>query len=147
MVVAGDGPLGYYTASYSPASGALQWERSYQASARIEEYLSALAVGPGGMIAVTGASNGDFVSFNRVLDYATVVYREGLAPVSIERLDAGVRLRFPGIAGRSYALERATSLRGRWNRIHTAIAPASGIVEHLENIPPTDNAFYRATEL
>jgi hypothetical protein len=146
-VIAGDGPSGYYAASYALADGALLWERNYHASTRIDEYVSGLAVGPGGTIALTGASNGDFVSFDRVFDYATVLYREGLAPLSMERLNDGFRFRFTGIFGRSYALERAKSLSGPWNRIHTAIAPASGIVEHLENIPLTENAFYRTTGL
>jgi len=46
---------------------------------------SALALGPGGMVVVTGTSNGG---------YATVVYREVPEVVSINLISTGVRVRF-----------------------------------------------------
>jgi outer membrane protein assembly factor BamB len=62
----------YYTAKYAAADGALLWERYYNGPASGVDYATGLALGPNGMVAVTGFSSGDSV---------TVVYRE-IPPVS-----------------------------------------------------------------
>jgi hypothetical protein len=119
------------TVKYAAADGALLWERSYNGGA------SSLALGPNGMVAVTGTSDGDF---------ATVVYRENLPPVSIEMVSTRIRLRFTGIPGRSYTIERAPAVTGPWNTINTQTAPASGFLEYIDTTPPTGSAFYRTAQ-
>ena len=71
----GGGSPDYYTAKYAAADGVLLWEKRYNGPANGSDYLitsHSLALGPNGMVAVTGTSSGD---------YATVVYRENEPPV------------------------------------------------------------------
>jgi len=56
------------------------------------------------MVAVTGSSSSD---------YATVVCRETLPPVSIALVPTGTRIRFTGVSGRAYTIERALAVTGR----------------------------------
>jgi hypothetical protein len=89
------------------------------------------------MIAVTGISGGD---------YATVVYRENLPPVSIALVPTGIRLRFSGVPGCRYAIERAEAVTGPWTTLNTHTAPASGLLEYLDTPPPPGSAFYRTMQ-
>lgn len=85
VVVTGDSYRGnvlgydYYTAKYAAADGSLFWEKHYNDPANSADNTAArrcLAVGPGGIVAVTGSS---FISpATTGYDYATVVYREFL---------------------------------------------------------------------
>jgi len=122
----------YYTAKYAAADGATLWEK------RFNRPLSGpgpfLALGPDGMIAVSGSSSDDF---------ATVFYRE-VPTVSIDLIPTGVRLRFTGVSGRSYNIERAPAVTGPWSTINTQTALASGLVEYLDTITPhSGSGFYR----
>ena len=90
------------------------------------------------MVAVTGSSSGDF---------ATVVYREVLPPISIELVPTGIRLRFAGTPGLSYRIERAPGVTGPWTSINTQTTPASGLLEYLDGPPPVGSAFYRTSSL
>jgi outer membrane protein assembly factor BamB len=136
VVVTGTFGYDYYTAKYASADGALLWEKHYNGPANGDDEVAfhGLALGPNGMVAVTGTSSGD---------YATVVYRENLSPVSIALVPAGVRLRFTGIPGRTYAIERAPAITGPWSTLATPVAPASGLIEHTDVAPPAGSAFYR----
>ena len=67
--------------------------------------------------------------------------------VSIGLVPAGVRLRFTGIPGRSYNIERAPAVTGSWSTIDTQSAPASGLFEYLDTDSPAAAAFYRTREL
>ena len=58
------------------------------------------------MIAITGFSEGNHDSATTA-DYATVVYREILPPISLALVPTGIRLRFTGVPGRSYTIKRA----------------------------------------
>jgi len=130
----------YYTAKYASADGALLWEQRYNGPDNgndIVAYRYSLALGPNGMVAITGSSSGD---------YATVVYRENLPPISIALVPTGIRLRFTGIPGRSYTIERAPAVIGPWTTIDTQTAPASGLLEYLDAPPPPDSAFYRTVQ-
>jgi hypothetical protein len=89
------------------------------------------------MVAITGSSSGDF---------ATVVYREVLPPVSIQLVPAGVRLSFTGTPGLSYKIERAPAVTGPWTPINTQTAPASGLLEYLAAPPLPSQAFYRTVQ-
>jgi len=127
----------YYTAKYAAADGALLWEKRYNGPANGDDRVAGLALGPNGMVAVTGTSSGD---------YATVVYRDDVYPISIALVPAGVRLRFTVIPGRSYTIERAPAVTGPWTSINTQTAPASGLLEYLDAPPPPGQAYYRTVQ-
>jgi len=75
----------YYTAKYAAADGALLWDKIYNGPANGEDIVRSprsLALGPNGMVAVTGSSDGNFGG-DTAYDYATVVYRENLPPAFV----------------------------------------------------------------
>jgi hypothetical protein len=121
----------YYTAKYAAADGTLLWEKRY-----LNGSASGLALGPNGMVAVTGSSSDD---------YATVVYRENLPPLSIDLVPTGIRICFTGVPGRIYNIERALAVTGPWSTIATTTAPPQGIVEYIDTNPPAGGAFYRTS--
>ena len=127
----------YYTAKYAAADGALLWQQRYNGPANGFDAPSSLALGPNGMVAVTGTSSSD---------YATVVYRESLPPVSIALVPAGVRLRFTGVPGESYTIQRAPTVTGMWSDLATLLAPASGLLEYHDTNAPPAQAFYRTAQ-
>jgi hypothetical protein len=96
------------------------------------------------MVAVTGSSDGNFGS-GYMPDYATVVYRENLPPLSIALVPTGIRIRFPGVPGRSYNIERAFAVTGPWSTLATPTAPIQGIIEHIDTNPPMAGGFYRTS--
>jgi hypothetical protein len=69
-----------------------------------------------------------------------------LPAISIDRLPTGVRLRFTGVPGRSYNIERAPTVTRPWSTINTQTAPASGFLEYLDTNSPAAAAFYRTSE-
>jgi hypothetical protein len=75
--------------------------------------------------------------------FVDLVGAEG-PPLSI--VPAGYFLRFTGIPGVSYDLQRAPSLSGPWTTIATIVAPASGFVEYHEATPPPGQSFYRTAQ-
>jgi hypothetical protein len=127
-----------YTAKYAAADGALLWEMRFDGPVEFGAgwWPPSLALGPDGMVAVTGCSNGG---------YATVVYRD-VPAVSIDLISTGVRLRVSGLPGRSYNIERTPGVTGPWSTINTQTAPASGLFEYLDPNPPSAAAFYRTSE-
>jgi hypothetical protein len=135
----------YYTAKYAASDGALLWETRYNGPANGDDYPSSLALGPSGMVVVTGSSAGKFASIVSY-DHATVVYLETLPPISIALIPAGVRLRFTGIPGRICKVERAPAVTGPWNTINTQAAPASGLLEYLDTLPYPGSGFYRTVQ-
>jgi hypothetical protein len=135
----------YYTAKYATADGALLWEKRYNGPANGDDIVNTarcLAIGPNGMVAVTGSSVGS----NGANNYATVVYRENLAPISIELVPSGVRLRFPGVPSRSYTIQRAVAVTGPWTTIDTQAASVSGFLESHDASPLLGHAFYRTVQ-
>lgn len=127
----------YYTAKYAAANGALLWEKRY-----IGGIATDLALGPNGMVVVTGFSPVGSSSG----DYATVVYRDDVYPIAIALVPAGIRLRFTGIPGRSYPIERAPAVTGPWTPINTQTAPPTGLLEYLDTPLPAGSAFYRTVQ-
>ena len=119
---------------YAAANGALLWEIRYNGPPSGNDFASGLTVGPNGMIAITGSSSGE---------YATVVYREQLAPVAIGLVPGGVRLRFTGVPGQSYQVQRAPAVTGPWSTNATPTAPVGGLVDYVDTNPPNGAAFYR----
>ena len=88
------------------------------------------------MVAVTGTSGGD---------YATVVYWENLPQVAIKRVPTGLRLRFTGVPGRSYKVERAPAVTGPWSTLATPTAPPGGLIENVDTNAPAGSAIYRTS--
>lgn len=121
------------TAKYAAADGALLWEIRYNKG---NDFPSSLALGPNGMVVITGSSYGD---------YATVVYREVLPPIAIALISTGVRLSFTGTPGLSYKIERAPAVTGPWTTLATPTAPLGGLIEHLDTNAPVGTAFYRTS--
>jgi hypothetical protein len=54
----------------------------------------------------------------------------------------GVIIRFAGIPGTTYSLQRAPSVSGPWGTIFTTAAPLHGIIEY-EDVAPPPASFYR----
>jgi hypothetical protein len=125
----------YYTAKYAAADGATLWEKRFNRT-WAGGPSPCLALGPTGMIIVSGTSSGD---------YATVVLRD-VPAVSMGLISTGVRLRANGLPGRSYNIERAPAVTGPWSTINTQTAPASGLFEYLDTNSPPAAAFYRTSE-
>ena len=114
----------YYTAAYAAADGALLWEKRYNGPANGDDFVvgpHSLALGPNGMVAITGASDGAFGPFFSVFDYATVVYREALPSVSIARSNAFVIVSWP-VTGLNFQLQETTdlSLPNSWSPVAQA---------------------------
>ena len=55
----------------------------------------------------------------------------------------GIRLRFTGVPGHSYTIERAPAVTGPWTTNATPTAPISGQIEHIDTTPPPGQSFYR----
>jgi hypothetical protein len=55
----------------------------------------------------------------------------------------GYLVRFAGVPGRSYDIQRATNVSGPWTTLVTAVAPLHGIIEYEDTQPPQPAAFYR----
>ena len=138
----------YYTAKYAATSGALLWEICYNGPGNGDDGVGtsrSLALGPNGMVAITGYSDGNPGQGN-AYDYATVVYRENLPPVSIALVPTGIRVRFTGVPGQSYTIERAPAVTGPWTTLNTQTAPAPRLIEYLDVLPPPGQAFYRTVQ-
>jgi hypothetical protein len=136
----------YFAAKYAAADGAVLWEQLYNGPTggedRVENRCS-LALGPNGMVAITGVADGYGGSvWGHGL--TTVIYREGLEPISIALVPTGLRLRFTGEAGRRYTIQRASAITGPWETIATPQALANGQVEHLDSASLPGSVFYRA---
>jgi hypothetical protein len=58
----------------------------------------------------------------------------------------GYFIRFSGVPGCSYRLQRAQTLNGQWTTSAPQVAPASGLVEFHDLFPPPDRSFYRTLQ-
>jgi len=58
----------------------------------------------------------------------------------------GYFIRFNGIPGSTYRLQRAPSVTGPWTTSAPQTAPASGFVEFWDLFPPPGQAFYRSVQ-
>jgi hypothetical protein len=57
----------------------------------------------------------------------------------------GLKLRFAGIPGNTYTVERSTDL-STWTAIGTYTVPEKGIAEFTDASPPLDQPFYRTAQ-
>lgn len=55
-------------------------------------------------------------------------------------------LRFDGVPGLTYRLQRALNVTGPWDTIDTQTTPPSGFIEYHETNPPPAAAFYRTVQ-
>lgn len=62
--------------------------------------------------------------------------------VSLTPTAGGFLLRFAGVAGTSYQVQRSTNLVD-WETLTTRVAPLHGILEYEDTAPPQPAAFYR----
>ena len=58
----------------------------------------------------------------------------------------GLRLRFTGVPGSNYNIERAPSPTGPWSTLANPTAPFDGLIEYIDTNPPTGAAFYRTAQ-
>jgi hypothetical protein len=130
----------YYTAKYAGTNGTLLWDKRYNGllDASDRACTNCLAIGPDGLIVMAGASD-------NWANFGTVAYRETLPEVSVEKIPAGVRLRFPAVAAHSYQVLRAPALTGPWSTNATLTAFTNGPLEYLDTNAPSGSAFYRTS--
>jgi hypothetical protein len=60
--------------------------------------------------------------------------------------DGGYFIRFSGVPGSAYRLQRAPGVTGPWTASGPQSAPASGLVEFWDLFPPPGQAFYRTVQ-
>ena len=60
--------------------------------------------------------------------------------------DGGYFIRFSGVPGSAYRLQRAPGLTGPWATSGPQTAPASGLVEFWDLFPPPGQGFYRTVQ-
>ena len=70
----------------------------------------------------------------------------GSAGPSVTIVPAGYYVRFTGIPGASYDIQRAPTISGPWSTIATIVAPESGMVEYHDANPPPGQSFYRTLQ-
>ena len=60
--------------------------------------------------------------------------------------DGGYFIRFSGVPGSAYRLERAPGVSGPWTASGPQTAPATGLVEFWDLFPPPGQGFYRSVQ-
>jgi hypothetical protein len=137
--------IDYYTAAYAAADGTLLWEKYYDGpihgSAEPGGGRSSrprcLALGPNGMIAITGAS-----SSGSAYDYATIVYREAPA-LRITLSNSFAVLSWPAAFG-NYQLQSNTNISASngWSSVVAPRSTNNGFISVTS--PPTNSRqFFR----
>jgi hypothetical protein len=63
--------------------------------------------------------------------------------VILTTVPGGYRIRFAGIPGLTYNIQRAPVVTGPWTTLSTVVAPAHGIIEYTDTNAPPAQAFYR----
>ena len=143
----GFGERDYYTAAYASADGALLWEKRYNGPANGDDFVGGphcLALGPNGMIAITGASDGAFGVSDYAYDYATVVYRElPSAPLlSIAQSNAFAIVSWPS-PSTGFQLQQNTNPNStNWTTPSEAITD-NGTTRSITVSPAPGNRFFR----
>jgi hypothetical protein len=70
----------------------------------------------------------------------------GTVGPAISIVPAGYYIRFTGLPGTSYDIQRAPNVNGPWSTIATVVAPQSGMVEYHDATPPPGQSFYRTLQ-
>jgi hypothetical protein len=66
--------------------------------------------------------------------------------IGIQKSGVGFNLRFNGVSGKTYKLQRAENIEGPWVTVSTQIAPSYGLIDFEDNTPLPNRAFYRVFE-
>lgn len=69
----------------------------------------------------------------------------GANPPVLTMADDSVAIRFQGIPGEEYVIQRSVDLVF-WQTIHTKVADGTGTLEHVDLDPPSPTAFYRLNQ-
>src|SRR5881409_803678 len=91
----------------------------------------------GGVFTTAGGKVSAYVA--RAIVYPPVLAIEGDG-------DGGYFIRFSGVPGSAYRLQRAPGLTGPWAASSPQTAPASGQVEFWDLFPPPGQGFYRTVQ-
>ncbi len=70
----------------------------------------------------------------------------GSAGPAVSIVPAGYYVRFTGIPGVTYDIQRAPTISGPWSTIGTIVAPGSGMAEYHDANPPPGQSFYRTLQ-
>ena len=74
----------------------------------------------------------------------TVTVSSGASQVQdIAYASGGVTVKFAGVPGWSYNVQRSTNSAGPWAVVHTTNAPATGLFTYTDNYPPSPTGYYR----
>lgn len=79
---------------------------------------------------------------------STITVSVTTAVSSVREISASggnVKIRFAGIPGFTYKVEKASSVTGPWEVVQEPTAPANGVWEFLDSSPLTPTGFYRLT--
>lgn len=115
-----------YTAKISDLDGSLLWEKEY--SERVVQDARVHVQPNGNTVASTATDEEPLGNYS-----LTVLYAPFLPRLSVEPIPSGVRLQFPGIAGRTYEIQHAPLLNGSWNTLLTTNSPVGGLIVHTNS--------------
>jgi hypothetical protein len=142
------GGLDFVTLAYSSA-GVPLWTNRYNGPVNGDDRpqsRSSIAVAPDGSVYVTGASDAN-PTFRTTYDYVTIKYSTWRPLLNIKPdRSGGYLLRFQGIPGYAYRLQRAPTATGPWTTSDPLTAPASGMLEFWDLFAPPGQAFYRTVQ-
>ena len=130
------------TIAYS-GIGTPQWTNIFNGPTNGDDSGAAVASDAAGNLFVTGTTTG--VSG----DFVTIKYSQTFPAVqiAIESDGAvGYYIRFTGVAGVSYRLQRATNVTGPWASSSPQTALASGQVLFWDFLPPPGQGYYRISQ-
>jgi hypothetical protein len=134
----------FTTAGGSAANHIAKWDGSSWTAlgSGMNDSVSALAVSGSDLYAVgrfTTAGGKVSAYVARAIVYPPVLAIAGDGGI-------GYVIRFSGVPGSAYWLQRAPGLSGPWTAIGPQTAPASGLVEFWDLFPPPGQGFYRTVQ-
>ena len=106
--------------------------------------------GPVYALAVSGSNlnaGGDFtIAGRKVSGYvAKAIVNPPILAIEPDG-SGGYFIRFSGVPGSDYRLQRAPNVKGPWTTSAPEVAPASGLVEFWDLFPPPNQGFYRTVQ-
>jgi len=135
---------GFTTAGGVPATNIAKWDGSSWSAlgSGTGGGVSALAVSgsdlyAGGIFTAAGGKASAYVARAIINPPALAIEPDGFG---------GYFLRFEGVPGSAYRLQRAPGLSGPWATSGPQTAPASAQLEFWDVFPPPDQAFYRTVQ-
>jgi WD40 repeat protein len=126
------------TVAYSN-SGTLLWTKLYTSENPYND-ATGIAVDRYGNVFVTGNSPDGWI---------TIKYSSSIPPPTLALTpdgSGGYFIRFEGVPGSTYRLQRALSVTGPWTTSAPQTADSSGLIVFHDLFPPPSRAFYRAVQ-